>query len=137
MGLDYKGFDDLFSTMNSLGKVGDKIGKDAVKAGLTKGLPTIKRYAPKAPDSGAGARSLKVTDIKKFGADWWGQMGINHKNWEKSKHLFFHNFGYEMKNGKRYEGHVGWLDRAYKAAEKDMQTAMEQKLNTELNKVLK
>ena len=61
MALETKGFDDLFNTLDILGNVGDKVGKNAVKAGAEAGLPYLKKYAPK--DSGDGAKKLRITSV--------------------------------------------------------------------------
>ena len=136
MALETKGFDDLFNTLDILGNVGDKVGKNAVKAGAEVGLPYLKKYAPK--DSGDSAKKLRITSTKKFKNDWWTQMGIDDKNWEQCKGLWFQHWGFtHWKNGEKISKHVGWMDKAYKKAENEMGSVMIKALESELDKVLK
>ena len=48
MGIEIKGFDDIGSTLNSLGKVGDKITTTALRNSMKDGLEIVKSKAPKA-----------------------------------------------------------------------------------------
>ena len=136
MSLETKGFDELLNTLETLGNVGNKVGRNAVKAGAEAGLPYLKKYAPK--DSGDGAKKLRITSTKKFKNDWWSQMGIDSKNWEDCKGLWYQHWSYtHWKSGEKISKHVGWMDKAYKKAEKTMGDTIIKTLEVELDKVLK
>ena len=136
MALETEGFDDLFDTLDLLGNVGDKIGKDAVTKAAKSGLPYLKQYAPK--DSGDGAKKLRYINTKKFKNDWWSQMGIDDKNWEACRGLWFQHWGYtHWKSKEKISKNVGWMDKAYKKAESEMEKVMMKELNDGIDRVLK
>ena len=51
MSMNVDGFDDLFATLSSLGSVGDKVGKKALRAGLKPVVKQMKIDAPKGDGS--------------------------------------------------------------------------------------
>ena len=138
MSMNADGFDDLFATLNSLGKVGDKIGKKALRAGLKPVVAQMKTDAPKGDGSlgiptktNDGYKKLKVLDVKRFKSGTFiGYAGINAKN-----------FGYGNKglnfNGQPINMHVGWMTKSYEKIKKDAQAELEKVILDELDSILK
>lgn len=149
MSMNADGFDDLFATLNSLGNVGDKIGKKALRAGLKPVVAQMKTDAPKGDGSlgiptktNDGYKKLKVLDVKRFkNGTFIGYAGINSKNFEETKHLLFHHYGYGNKglnfNGQPINMHVGWMTKSYEKIKKDAQTELEKVILDELDSILK
>ena len=140
MGIEMKGFDDIGSTLNSLGKVEDKITTTALRNSMKDGLEIIKGKAPKASKGSTNsAEHLKVGKIKRYkSGSVWGGMGIDSSNWENTKGLYFQHWGYEhWKSGKRVQPHVGWFDEALLASEETILGSLEDKLLSEIDKILK
>lgn len=136
MSVKTSGFDELLDTLELLGKVGDKIGKDVIKSGAKAGLPYLKKYAPQ--DSGDSAKKLRVTSTKKIKGNWWAQMGIDDKNWSACKSLWYQHWGFtHWKSGEKVAKNVGWLDKAYKKAESTIEEAMMNELDKEIGGILK
>ncbi|MGL5087440.1 MAG: HK97-gp10 family putative phage morphogenesis protein [Clostridium sp.] len=130
MSLDVDGFDDLFDTLNSLGQVGKKASKKAVKDGLSEILVDLKAGAPRDTGEGADALSLQYIKTNKNGAAW-GASGIGKDNWEKTKGLWFQNYGYEnMKN-------VGWITKIFQKSKSKAEKIMIKTLSDEIDKALK
>ena len=93
MSMNVDGFDDLFATLSSLGSVGDKVGKKALRAGLKPVVKQMKIDAPKGDGSlgiptkvNDGYKKLKVLNVKRFkNGTFIGYAGINSKNFEETK----------------------------------------------------
>lgn len=149
MSMRVDGFDDLFATLSTLGNVGDKIGKKAIRAGLKPVVDQMKTDAPKGGGSlgiptktSDGYKKLKVLDVKRFKTGTFiGYAGINAKNFEETKHLLFHHYGYGNKglnfSGQPINTHVGWMTKSYEKAKKDAQTELERVVIQELDDILK
>ena len=149
MSMNADGFDDLFATLNSLGKVGDKIGKKALRAGLKPVVAQMKTDAPKGDGSlgiptktNDGYKKLHVLEVKRFKSGTFiGHAGLNAKNFEETKHLLFHHYGYGNKglnfNGQPINMHVGWMTKSYEKIKKDAQAELEKVILDELDSILK
>lgn len=137
MGLDVKGFDDLFGTLDLLGNVGDKVGKKAVKEGLGDILNQMENDAPK--DTGNSAKKLDITRLKQYkGGTVWGACGIGAKNWEETKGLWYQHYGYENHiNGKRVENNVGWMTSSFEKSKQKAENKIVDVISSELDSILK
>lgn len=135
MSLEVDGFDSIFNTLDSLGNVGTKIGKSVIKDGLEEVLIELKSEAPK--DTGKSAESLQVQYVKNNrNGSAWGSCGIGSKNWEKTKGLWFQNFGYT--NGKTtVTKNIGWMTRIFSKAKNRVYDNMLKKLSSEIDKAMK
>lgn len=140
MSIEISGFDDILKTIDELGEVGNKVGKKGVKKALEIALPIIKAEAPRDEDSSShGADSLSIGSIKSYkSGSIWGGVGINSKNWDKTKHLYFHHYGYQhYKNGKFVQPHKGWMDEAMDKSMQKALSVLEGTLNDEISRILK
>lgn len=151
MSMEVKGFDELFKTMESLGSVGNKVGKKAVKAASDTMADYLKNEAPKnftgiSPlgvpyDKKKGYKVIKTTSIKTYkSGSAVSRCGISSKDWEEAKHIVFHHYGFinkglKLKDGKSVTTYVGWIDRAFKKGSKDAEDKMKSVLNSEINKI--
>lgn len=140
MALEVKGLEYITTTLENLGKAGEKVAQDAVKTSLKQVLPKIKTQAPE--DSGQGKKKLKVTKVKKYRKSVWGGVGIDRTNWEATKGLWFQHYGYanhgweDRFKGMRISKHVGWFDRASQAVEQEVLDTLENTLLSEIDKIL-
>lgn len=135
MSLSVEGFDELFNTLESLGNVGDKIAVKAVRRGTKPALKSLRRYAPKK--SGEGADNLKVISVKVYkSGSVWGKVGIDKSNWEKTKQLWYQNFGFDVGNT-HVTKHVGWVERAFQECKKDAQKEIMDTVSKEIDNILK
>ena len=137
MSMNVDGFDDLFATLSSLGSVGDKVGKKALRAGLKHVVKQMKIDAPKGDGSlgiptkvNDGYKKLKVLNVKRFkNGTFIGYAGINSKNFEETKHLLFHHYAYGNKGlnftGQPINMHVGWMTKSYEKSKKNAQNELE------------
>lgn len=140
MSLESDGWEDIQKTIDSLGDVGKKINTTAFKNSLKEGLKIVQDKAPKAKDGSTnGAEKLRVGKIKRYkSGSIWGGVGIDKTNWEATKHLYFHHYGYEhYKSGKKVTPHTGWMDEATKASESVVLGSLEKNILAELDKILK
>ena len=65
-------------------------------------------------------------------------MGIDSKNWEDCKGLWYQHWSYtHWRSGEKISKHTGWMDKAYKKAEDKMGDVVIKALESELDKVLK
>lgn len=149
MSMNVDGFDDLFATLSSLGSVGDKVGKKALRAGLKSVVKQMKIDAPKGDGSlgiptkvNDGYKKLKVLNVKRFkNGTFIGYAGINSKNFEETKHLLFHHYAYGNKGlnftGQPINMHVGWMTKSYEKSKKNAQNELERVVVEELDSILK
>lgn len=136
MSMELSGFDELIDKLDKLENVGDKVKRTAVKKGAEIVLKHFKNSAP--ADTRNSRRSLKVTSTKKFkNGDTWSQVGIDRSNWNKTKGLYFQNYGYVHKrSGKKINKHVGWVSKEFKKVEGQASKVIEQEVKNELGKIL-
>lgn len=80
-GVNMDGFDDLINTLNDLGNITNKVGKEALEEGSEIVLKQQKKDAPR--DSGDGGDHLKIVE----GSAKVSKIGIDDSNWEECKHL--------------------------------------------------
>ena len=149
MSMNVDGFDDLFATLSSLGSVGDKVGKKALRAGLKPVVKQMKIDAPKGDGSlgiptkvNDGYKKLKVLNVKRFkNGTFIGYAGINSKNFEETKNLLFHHYAYGNKGlnftGQPINMHVGWMTKSYEKSKKNAQNELERVVVEELDSILK
>ena len=134
--MQIEGFDELFSKLDKLGNVGDKVEKTAVKAGAKIVLEHFKKTAPR--DTGNSRKHLKITSTKTFkNGGTWSQVGIDKSNWSKTKGIYFQNYGYvHNKSGKRINKHVGWVSKEFKKVEGQAAKVIEKEVKNELGKIV-
>lgn len=141
MAVKFSGFDELVNDLNNLGTIGNKIGKQAIEEGAKIVLEQQKKDAPRdVNNSKHGADKLDITEIKKYSKSGTvvGKVGISAENWEEAKHLYFHNYGYELwKNGKMINTHVGWMDDSFKKCKERATKVMIDIASKEIDKILK
>lgn len=137
MSMDIEGFDDLLGTLDKLGKVGDRVGIDAVKEGLKIVTEELGSSAPKK--TGKSAKGLRIIRVKNYkSGNVWGKTGIDGKNWEQCKGLYYQNYGYENHiNNKMVTKNVGWLVKAFEKSKDKASSAMINKVSKELDNILK
>lgn len=154
MGLKTKGFDDLDKTLNALGSVGRKVGQKAVREGMKPILEQMKKDAPNNPKGISplgltykktkGAKALKVTKVKTYAKTGTTiiRAGIDKSNWDETKHLYFHHYGYENKGLKgRFEGvqvntHVGWVTKSFNHKKEEGMKRMTEVVQSEINNII-
>lgn len=140
MSIEIDGLGDLTSTIENLGKVGQKAGKTAIKKGLDIALEQQKKDAPR--DTGKSRDNLMIQYIRtNNNGSAWGACGIGAKNWESTKSLWFQNYGYENHglnfSGQKITTHVGWMDKVMKQVESKSRKVILDTLKSEIDKVLK
>lgn len=140
MAIELSGFDELINDLNNLGNIGNKIGKQAVEGASKIILQQQKKDAPRdADNSKHGAEALEVTEIKKYSKSGTtvAKIGISSDNWEKTDHLYFHHYGYELwKNGQMINTHVGWMDDSFNKCKDKADKAMIDIVQKEIDKIL-
>lgn len=141
MAVKIDGFNDIFSTMEQLGEVGKKAGKDAVKSGLNEVLDSLKKDAPVDKYKSRNKLSIQHIRANKNGSAW-GACGIGSSNWEDTKQLWFQHYGYEnhglnFTGQHRIENNAGWMDKTFKKVQKKAEDKMMNTLSSEIDKVLK
>jgi len=140
MSLEFDGWDDIQQTIEGLGDVGKKLNTTAFRNSLKEGLKVVQAKAPKAKDGSTnGAEKLKVGKIKRYNSgSMWSGIGITKDNFEATKHLYFHHYGYEhYKSGEKITPYTGWMDDATKASEEVVLGSLEKNVLVELDKILK
>ena len=137
MSTTIKGFDELDNKLESLGNVGRKVGAKAVREGMKPIVEQMKKDAPK--DTGKGAKALKTTTVKTYKTGTAvARAGINASNWEKTKHLYFQNYGYiNHINGKRVKVHIGWMSKSFEKSKSQGEAIMRNVAQSEINKIIK
>lgn len=140
--LKIEGLEEIFDTVDSLGNVGKKISTSALKKAMKPGLEIIKSKAPK--DTSQGSKKLRIGSVKQYkDGGLQGKMGIDEKNWEECKQLWFQHWGYSNNGwggnlgGKKVTKHVGWFNEATDNAESTILDNLEKEINSALDKVLK
>lgn len=141
MSIELDGFEELLTTLDSLGDIGKKITTSSVRRAMKPGLEIIRKEAPYDTENSRNA--LDIDKVKRYSSgSVWGGMGITSKNWEQTKALFFHQYGYHNKGlGNRYNGmfmdmHIGWFDKAYEKAKNPILNELESEIGKEIDKIL-
>ena len=148
------GFDDLENKLDSLGNVSRKIGMTAVRKGMRHALEQMKKDAPDNPsgvsslgikyDKRKGAKALKTTTSKYYPktGSCVIRAGIDKKNWEDTKHLYFHHYGYENLGlgGKvkhtDYQKHIGWVTKSFNKALPKAEEEVIKTVQSEISKII-
>lgn len=130
--VSFDGFDELLSTLNSLGQVGNKINNKALKEGAKLVLAEQKRQAPKGENN--SREKLTTGNIKKYkSGNAYLSVGITDKNWGECKGLWFQNFNGIHSSGK----HIGWVTKAYENVKSKATEAMMRVVSDEIDNILK
>lgn len=131
-GVSMNGFDDLINTLNDLGNITNKVGKEALEEGSEIVLKQQKKDAPR--DSGDGGKHLKIVK----GNSKVSRIGIDHSNWEECKGIYFQNYGFiHYKDGKLVDPHIGWVEESFKKCKDKAEKAIVDKLEKEIDRILK
>ena len=141
MAVKIDGLNDIFGVMDSLGDVGKKAGRKAIKNGLDVTLEQLKNDAPVDKYKSRNKLSIQHIRANKDGSAW-GACGIGSKNWSDTKQLWFQNYGFEnyglnFTGQHRIENNVGWIDKSFKKVQKKAENKMMNTLSSEIDKVLK
>lgn len=116
-GFDLKEFDNMMQKFENLKEKSVKDGKKIVNKAAKVVLEQQKKDAPKK--TGKGAKSLKVTETKLYKTAVYAKIGINSKNWNTAKSLWFQHFGYHNNGlggifgGKFVATHAGWMNVSF------------------------
>lgn len=133
------GFAELYKTLDSLGEVAKNIGKKAVKAGLETAIPILQKEAPKNNESLLHqAQFLDIESIKSYkSGNIWGHCGIHKGNWEKTKGLYFQNYGFiNHYNNTFVNKNIGWMQRAFEKCNGKSESEMLRVVAEEVNKLI-
>ena len=129
MSLTLKGLEELLTEFDQLDKkVKNKIAKEAIEEASEVMLESIKQTAPKAEKNSTRSFSHLKKDIIKKGGTVKANMGINKDNWERTKGLYFHYFGF------RSHPRDTWMDKGYDNAKARCEQIMINKIKEGLNK---
>lgn len=149
-----KGFDELDRKLDALGNVAKKVSQKAVREGMKPILAQLKKDAPHnstgiSPtgipyEKTKGAKALKVTKVKTYAKTGTTiiRAGIDKSNWEDTKHLYFHHYGYENKglkgrfSGKMVTNHVGWVYKSFNKSKAEGEIQMIAVMQSEINRIL-
>lgn len=160
MGVEFKGLDELIKELNSLEKrVKNKIIRVAVDEASDVMLNSLKDEAPKAESKSKSSYSYLEKDVRQSKDKVHSQMGINAKNWEYTKGLWYQYWGFsthksvpkgtkvnntsykrkkytkkDKKKAPSFHPPDYWLDRAFDKSIKNCETIIEQKLREGLGK---
>lgn len=116
-GFDLKEFDSMMQKFENLKDKSIKHGKKIINEAAQIVLEQQRVDAPR--DSGKGAENLKVTEVKLYKTAVYAKIGINSKNWEVTKGLWYQHFGYHNNGlGGRFGGkfvatHAGWMNTSF------------------------
>ena len=127
-GFDLKEFDAMINKFEKLKEKSIKNGKQIVNVGAEIILAQQKIDAPR--DSGNGAESLKITQTKLYKTSVYAKIGINSKNWELTKGLWYQHFGYHNNGwggifgGKFGATHAGWMNKSFDKCKQQAYDAM-------------
>ena len=127
-GFDLKGFDELMQKSERLKEKSLKNGKAIVNEGAKIVLEQQKKDAPRR--TGKGAEALKITETKLYKTSVYAKIGINSKNWEVTKGLWYQHFGYHNNGlGGRFHGkfvatNAGWMNESFDKCKERAYTAM-------------
>lgn len=93
--------------------------KEMLKQGAEVLLKGQKQYAPTAKKGSKNSRShLSIKSKSRGGNEVKSEIGINKDNWEYTRGLYFHYWGFKS------HPPDNWLDRAFNATEKDATDAI-------------
>lgn len=116
-GFDVKEFDVLMQKFENLKDRSMKNGKQIVNKAAEVVLKQQKIDAPR--NTGKGADSLKITEVKLYKASVYARIGISKDNWEVAKGLWYQHFGYHNNGlggifgGKFVATHAGWMNQSF------------------------
>lgn len=105
--LTIKGISALNNKFDTMSQVPDKIKKQLVNEGARVVLDQMKNDAPKGDDG--SYNHLSIVDGRSGKGYLFLDVGINHKNWEKTRGLYFQNYDGERSSGE----HVQWMDKSF------------------------
>ena len=111
-GFDLKHFDEMMQKFEKLKENAMSRGKKVVNVGAKIVLEQQKEDAPRR--TGKSRDGLKISETKLYKTSVYAKVGLNSKNWEQSKSLWYHHFGYHNHlTGKFYGYHAGWMNTSF------------------------
>lgn len=116
-GFDLKEFDNMMQKFERLKEKSIKNGKKIVNEAAKIVLEQQREDAP--VNTGKGAANLKITEVKLYKTSVYAKIGINSKNWEDTKGLWYQHFGYHNNGlggifgGRFVATHAGWMNTSF------------------------
>lgn len=118
-----KGIDEIKKSLNNLDKkVANKIAKVSVDEAAEIILNSLKTKAPKAKQDSTYSYTFLDKETTRKGGTHQAKMGINSKNWDMTRGLWYHYWGF------RSHGRDLWVDRAFDESIDDAQALLYSKL---------
>lgn len=105
--ISVKGIESLNNKLDAMGKVTDRVKKQLVNEGANVILDQMKNDAPKGDDN--SYKKLGIVDGRSGDGYLFLDVGINHKNWDECRGLYFQNYDGERSSGE----HVQWIDKSF------------------------
>ena len=105
--LEIKGITGLIDKMDVMNQAPEKVKKQLVNEGGKVVLDQLKADAPKG--DGNSYKKLSIVDGRSGKGYLYIDIGINHKNWDQCRGLYFQNYEGERSNGK----HLQWLNKSF------------------------
>lgn len=105
--LTIKGLDALNNKIDTMSQAPDKVKKQLINEGAKVVLNQMKSDAPKGGDG--SYKHLSIVDARSGKGYLFLDIGINHKNWDKTRGLYFQNYDGERSSGE----HVQWMDKSF------------------------
>ena len=116
-GFDLKEFDNMMQKFEKLKEKSMKNGKQIVNQAALIVLEQQREDAPRR--TGKGADNLRITETKLYKTAVYAKIGIDSKNWEVTKGLWFQHFGYHNNGlggifgGRFVATHAGWMNKSF------------------------
>lgn len=102
-----KGLDKLNTRLDSMGQAPDRLKKQLINQGANIVLDQMKSDAPKG--DGGSYKHLSIVDSRSGKNYLFLDIGINYKNWDQCRGLYFQNYDGERSAGRW----VQWIDRSF------------------------
>ena len=120
---EIKGLKELQTHLGNASQASFAKMNTACKKGADLVLQSQKAEAPK--DTGEGANALSIVACRTGKGFCFYDVGINSTNWEQTKQLWFHNFGYYNHwTNTRICIHVGWFQKALNQCKQQVQSEL-------------
>lgn len=127
------GIDKLIKRFEDMGQVTEKCKERIVTQGAAVILNQQKNDAPISTEDnedGIHAKDyLDVVDERSGEGYLFQDVGINSKNWEKTKGLYFQNYNGQKSSGK----HILWMEKSFKISQVKAKKIIKDELIKELN----
>lgn len=106
-----KGLDKMMKEFESKIEAPDKAKNKIITKAAKEVLKIQKSYAPH--DTNESRKHLDIVEKRVGNGYQFNDIGINAKNWEQTKALYFQHYGFEhYQTHKPVKVHVGWMKKA-------------------------